>query len=415
MTATPADLLAPILEAYLEAPDGTLENASLYDALVQAGGLPHDALARRDPVGKSQQRHSLGKRTVRWHQQTLKAMGVLESAGQRGVWRLAQRTRTGLHQAAPGVKLVAFSTRLGVAVWGSCESVLAGLDVPITLCVTSPPYLLAVPRAYGGPTSERDYIDFLCRALEPVVEHLAPGGSICLNLPNDSFVPGLPARSMVLERLLLTLSDRFGLSLMDRLIWSNPSRPPGPMQWASRTRQQLNAGFEFIYWLTNDPARVPADNRRVLEAHTQRQLALMAAGGERREAMYGDGAYRMRPGAYGQVTPGRIPRNVLTRGHRCADTQRYRADAKALGLPTHGAIQPLSIPDFLVRFLSREGDLVIDPFGGTVKTGMAAQRHNRRWIVVEMMLDYLRASAERFREFDGFEIPAAIEHWPSAA
>lgn len=40
---------------------------------------------------------------------------------------------------------------------------------------------------------------------------------------------------------------------------------------------------------------------------------------------------------------------------------------------------------------------------------------NRRWIVVEKMLDYLRASAERFREFDGFEMPAAIESWPRAA
>lgn len=415
MTGKPADLLAPILEAYLGAPDGSLDNAALYDALVRAGGLPQDALSRRAPVGRSQQRHSLAKRTVRWHQQTLKAMGVLERADERGVWRLANRTNKGLHEAAPGVKLVAFSTRLGVAVWGACEGVLAELDEPITLCVTSPPYLLANPRAYGGPATERDYIDFLCQALEPVVAHLARGGSICLNLPNDSFQPGSPARSMYLERLMLTLHDRFGLQLMDRLVWSNPSRPPGPYQWASRTRQQLNSGYEFIYWLTNDPACVPADNRRVLEAHTRQHQALMAAGGEQREAVYGDGAYRLRRGAYGQVTPGKIPRNILTRGHRCADTQAYRADAQALGLPTHGATQPISIPDFLVRFLSREGDLVVDPFGGTVKTGMAAERQQRRWIVVERMLDYLRASAERFRGCEGFEMPAAIEGWPSAA
>ena len=376
---------------------------------------PRGDTARVAPVGEAGRRHNLGKRAVRWTQQTLKGMGLVERSAARGVWQLTQRTRRGLHEAAPGVKLVAFSTSLGVAVWGACESVLAGLDQPITLAVTSPPYPLAKQRAYGNPADETAYIDFLCRALEPVVAHLAPGGSICLNLPNDIFVPGLPSRSLYLERLMLALRDRFHLQLMDRLVWSNPSRPPGPMQWASKTRQQLNAGYEFIYWLTNDPSRVPADNRRVLEAHTQRHLALMAAGGEQREEVYGDGAYRLRPGSYANVTPGKIPKNVLTRGHRCADTLRYRADAKALGLPPHGAIQPISIPDFLIRFLSQEGDLVIDPFGGTVKTGMAAERLGRRWLVVEKMLDYLRASAERFRGCEGFHMPAGIEAWPRAA
>lgn len=414
-TATNPDLLTTVLEGYLSADAGELTNEQLYRALVDAGALPPKGQEKVAPVGEAGRRHDLDKRAVRWTQQTLKGMGLVERTDERGVWRLTRHTRTGLHEAAPGVKLVAFSTRLGLAVWGACESVLAGLDQPITLAVTSPPYFLSKQRAYGNPTDEQSYIDFLCSALEPVVAHLAPGGSICLNLPNDIFVPGLPARSMYLERLMIALSDRFHLKLMDRLVWSNPSRPPGPMQWASKTRQQLNAGYEFIYWFTNNPSRVPADNRRVLEAHTQRHLALMAGGGEQREVVYGDGAYRLRPGSYANVTPGRIPKNVITRGHRCADTLRYRADAQALGLPTHGAVQPISIPDFLIRFLSAEGDLVIDPFGGTVKTGMAAERLGRRWLVVEKMLEYLRASAERFRGCEGFYMPPAIEAWPRAA
>lgn len=409
------DLLAHVLDAYLGNPEGALSNEALYAAVERSGALPRETLSRVAPVGRAGRRHNLGKRAVRWAQQTAKAMGLLEHADERGVWRLTQRTRSGLHEAAPGVQLVAFSTRLGIAVWGACESVLAGLDMPITLAVSSPPYMLRTPRAYGNPTDEREYIDFLCRAVEPIARHLAPGGSVCLNLPNDIFEPGLPSRSLYLERLVLALADRFSLHLMDRLIWSNPSRPPGPVAWASKTRQQLNAGYEFVLWFSNDPARVPADNRRVLEAHTQRHLALMAAGGEQRDQVYGDGAYRLRPGAYAKVTPGRIPKNILVRGHRCADTLRYRADAAALGLPAHGAVQPLSIPDFLIRFLTKEGDVVCDPFGGTIKTGMAAERLGRRWIVVEKILEYVRASAERFRGCEGFHMPEAIERWPRAA
>ncbi len=128
----------------------------------------------------------------------------------------------------------------------------------------------------------------------------------------------------------------------------------------------------------------------------------MKAGGEDRNTNYGDGAYTLRPGSFGAPTEGRIPRNILTRGHSCADTRRYREDAKRLGLPAHGAMQPLSIPDFLIRFLSKTGDLVVDPFGGTAKAGMAAERLGRRWIVVEKVLEYICVAGERFSEYDGF-------------
>jgi hypothetical protein len=100
---------------------------------------------------------------------------------------------------------------------------------------------------------------------------------------------------------------------------------------------QLNSGYEVIYWFTNRPDLVKADNRRVLEQHTRRHMALMANGGERRTGKFSDGAYRLKKGAFGKPTDGRIPRNVLVRGHRCADADRYRADARALGLPVHGA------------------------------------------------------------------------------
>lgn len=412
MTTIQPDLFQHVLETYM-ASEGVLTNQALYAAVASRAGIDQERLTAQQPVGKSGQRHSVLKRAIRWHQQTLKAMRVLERVdGARGLWQLAIQNKKGLHEAPRSVKLVAFSTKLGVAVWGCCESVLAGLDMPISLVVTSPPYLIARGRAYGTHADEDQYIEFLVRAIEPIVRHLAPGGSIALNLTNDAFERGLPSRSLYRERLLLRLRSEFGLHLMDNLIWFNRSRPPSPVQWASKTRQQLNASYEVISWLCNDPSRVRANNRRVLEQHTARHMALMASGGEQRHASYADGNYVLRPGSFGTVTEGRIPRNVLERGHRCADTQRYRADAKALGLPIHGAMQPLSIPDFLIRLLTTEGDIVLDPFGGTVKTGMAAERLGRRWLVVERCLDYLRASAERFRTCAGFDMSPEMEYWP---
>lgn len=406
------NLFEHVLETYARADGEPLSNAQLYREVAERAGLSSSTMTAQTPVGVTRKPHNLAKRAIRWHQQTLKAMQVLERTAERGIWRLADRTKKGLHEARPDVQLIAFSTKLGAAVWGNCQTVLAGLDMPITLTVCSPPYLLRKARRYGNPASEQEYIDFLCRALEPCIRHLAPGGSICLNLSNDVFEPGLPSRSMYCERLLLALNSRFNLMLMDRLVWSNPSKIPGPIQWASKARTQLNVAWEPIYWLTNDPTRVRADNRRVLEAHTQRHLALIHSGGEARDATYGDGAYTLRQGSFSKPTPGRIPRNVLVRGHRCADSNQYRRDATALQLPVHGAMQPLSIPEFLIRLLTVEGELVVDPFGGTAKTGMAAERLGRRWLVVEKMLDYLRGGAERFRRFPGFEMSPAINAWP---
>ncbi|MEJ5209399.1 site-specific DNA-methyltransferase [Denitratimonas sp. CY0512] len=400
------DLFPHVTDAFLAAPEGqSLTTREIYDQVAQSAGLDEAVTGRRVPVGESGQQHNLYQRDVRWKIQTLKHMGLVErDPAQRGAWRVAVRTKTGLHEAIDTTRLVAFSTHLGVAIWGKCEHVLAGLGQQITAVITSPPYPLRKSRAYGGPSDEATYIDFICRAMEPLIKHLAPGGSLAINLGNDVFEQGLPSRSLYAERLLLMLCDRFGLHRMDTLIWSNPSKPPGPVRWASMARVQLNVGYEPIYWLTNDPTKVKSDNRRVLEAHTQQHQQLMGQGGERRYQSYSDGAYRIHPGRFGQRTAGRIPTNVLVRGHTCADSNQYRADARALGLPVHGAGQPLAIPEFLTRFLSDVGDLIVDPFGGTATTGMAAERNGRRWLVVEAMLDYLRAGAERFRPFPGFHL-----------
>jgi DNA modification methylase len=397
------DLFGAMLDVYAASDASALPNAALYERVANRLGIPAHERQRKEPIGRSGQQHATFARKVRWQQQTAKALGLIERVeGVRGAWQLAARHRKGLHEAGQGTRLIAFSTDLGIAIWARCESVLRGLDQPITLCVTSPPYFLARPRQYGNPADEQAYIDLICRAMEPIVEHLAPGGSICLNVANDVFMSGSPARSLYLERLTLTLADRFGLSLMDRLVWHNPSRPPGPTRWACVERVQLIGTYEPILWFTNDPTRVSADNRRVLREHTRRHVELMRSGGEQRTAVYGDGAHRLREGAFGRQTEGRIPRNVLVHGHRCRDSDQYRRDAAALGLPVHGAQQPIAIPEFLIRFLSQAGDLIVDPFGGVAKAGMAAERQGRRWIVVEAMLEYLQGAAERFKGFPGF-------------
>ncbi|ACT52093.1 site-specific DNA-methyltransferase [Methylovorus glucosotrophus] len=396
------DLFSEILHAYPSEGDRGLSNASLYERIADRAQLSPEDLNARAPVGESKQPVNLLKRRIRWFQQTLKHAGILERVdGERGVWKLTNPAGDGLRKINPGVSVLGFSTKLGLAILGSCDTVFSRLDTPIHLCVTSPPYPLASQRAYGNP-NEGDFVDWLCRSIEPVVKNLVNGGSICLNIGNDIFISGSPARSLYQERLLLALHDRLGLSLMDRLVWHNPSKPPGPVQWASLNRVQLNVAWEPVYWLTNNPNAVRSDNRRVLQEHTERHLNFIRNGGIKARSSASDGAYIKRIGAYSTETLGRIPRNVLTFGHACQDQRNYKQFAKNVGLPAHGAAMPLSLASFLIEFLSRPDDLVVDPFGGSFSTAKAAEQLGRRWLSTECMIEYVLGASVRFKEFDGF-------------
>ena len=265
MTNPQLDLFSTVLHAYSAETAGVLDNTTLYGKVAANMGLDPDQVAKKTPVGKSQQLHNLFERKVRWHQQSLRGAGILEHVpGERGVWQLTKPASKDLNQISPTVSVVGFSTDLGIAILGSCDSVFSAIDSPITLMLTSPPYPLAKPRAYGNPT-EAQYVDWIIRMLEPIVKNLVRGGSICLNLSNDIFLPGSPARSIYCERLVVALHDKLGLFKMDTLIWENKSKPPGPVRYASIERTQLNVVYEPVYWFTNDPTCVRSNNRRVLQ------------------------------------------------------------------------------------------------------------------------------------------------------
>ncbi|WHR54465.1 MULTISPECIES: DNA-methyltransferase [Vibrio] len=320
---------------------------------------------------------------------------------------MANKNKKGLHEAMGEVKLVAYSTNLGIAIWGNSKKVFTELGEPIHLCVTSPPYPLKIERGYGN-VSEQAWVDFITESLEPIVENLVPGGSVVLNVSNDIFESKRPSRSTYLERMVLALNDRLGLSLMDRWPWINTSKPPAPTQWACVNRMQLCSAWEPVYWFTNDPDRVRSDNRRVLVEHTEQHKKLLEQGGDSRIATYGDGAYRLRGNAFSNKTQGKIPKNIIQRGHRCADTSAVRKIAKELGLPPHPAMFPTDIPSFAIEFLTNEDELVVDLFSGSNKTGLAAERAGRRWVACDLILEYVRTQAELFSSFAGFWMNPAL-------
>ena len=66
----------------------------------------------------------------------------------------------------------------------------------------------------------------------------------------------------------------------------------------------------------------------------------------------------------------------------------------------HPARFPVQLPEFFIKFLTAEGDLVLDPFAGSCTTGEAAERLSRRWIGFEPVPAYLDGARFRFERGD---------------
>lgn len=391
------DLFGSVLEAYTASVE-PISNNNLY-SLLQKQGFNVAEAEHKEISGNV---HNLAKRQVRWIQQTLKDAGVIKRV-ERGVWEFLDKApKSDLHGVKPGFCLLGFSTRHGAAILGTCESFFSKFKAPIHLILTSPPYPLKTARKYGN-VEEREYVDWLCRVIEPVIDNLAPGGSVAINLGNEIFLDKSPARSMYVERLVLALNERFGLWKMDNLIWENPTRPPGPCQWASKNRVQLNATYENVIWMCNDPEKCFADNRRVLLPHSEQHMKFMLAGGSKTYRSNADGSHRVYPGAYGNITQGKIPRNVLHMAHRCADQLAYKKNCKSLNIVPHGAPMPLRLAEFLIAYLTEVGQTVVDPFAGSFTVPKAAEILNRLWFATEMMYEYVLASGSRFDKLDGYK------------
>jgi len=62
---------------------------------------------------------------------------------------------------------------------------------------------------------------------------------------------------------------------------------------------------------------------------------------------------------------------------------------------THPTIKPLALMEYLVKLVSREGQVVLDPFMGSGTTGMACKRLDRDFIGIEMMPEYMEIAKAR--------------------
>jgi site-specific DNA-methyltransferase (cytosine-N4-specific) len=291
----------------------------------------------------------------------------------------------------PFVVEPAYLTDLGAA-WAadSMEWLPTLADGSVALAITSPPFALLRPKAYGNHV-EDEYLAWLLGFARELRPKLADDGSFVIDM-GGAYQRGEPRRSLVQWKFLVAVVEELGYSLAQECYWENPSKLPSPFEWVNKRKLRLKDPVDTVWWLGKTPWP-RADTTRVLRPYSDRMRKLLAdpaayyQAAERPSQHYVSWNFRDNGGA--------LPTHLLTIPNSESNTAYLRA-CKALGIASHPARFPEALPEFFVNLLTDPGDLVVDFFAGSNTTGSVAERLGRRWASCELHRAYVAASALRF-------------------
>jgi site-specific DNA-methyltransferase (cytosine-N4-specific) len=281
----------------------------------------------------------------------------------------------------------AYRTRLGKAYQADALDVLRRLaDNSVSLVLTSPPFALRRPKAYGN-VEPGQYVEWFWPFAQQIHRILKPDGSFVLDL-GGAWNRGSGTRSLYPYHLLLRLTEIFHLA--QDFYWYNPSKLPTPAEWVTIRRTRVKDAVTTIWWLskTENPN---ADNRRVLKPYSKSMRRLLKDGYEpaRRPSQHEISPHFRRDNG------GAIPPNILTVPN-CKSNDDWFRRCRAAGLAIHPARFPPEVPEFFIRFLTQPRQLVVDPFAGSNTTGWVAELLGRHWLSIEINPEYVAGSRLRF-------------------
>lgn len=312
-----------------------------------------------------------------------------------------------------------------VTLWhGDALDVLRGLpDGSVDCCVTSPPYFglrdYGVDGQLGAESSPAEYVEAMRAVFAEVRRVLSDDGTLWLNL-GDSYSGGgggaggkagayidggTPrrngnehyARMGIGPKNLLGIPWRVAFALQDdgwtlrnSIIWHKPNAMPESITDRLSTRHEnvFLLSKSRRYWFDLDPIREPVV--------TSRPEALSWARDSKEADVPGQSMRQHRSAReYGKASG----TNTKPTGKRhAAQDERGRNPGDVWSIPTqpfpgaHFAVFPSALAERCILAGCKPGGTVLDPFSGSGTTGMAAGKHGRRYVGIDLNADYLDLS-----------------------
>jgi DNA modification methylase len=332
--------------------------------------------------------------------------------------QMAEVLRQGRRASTP-----IYSTNLGSAYCGDSFKVLRSKPLAahkgkVQLAFTSPPFPLNTKKSYGNLQGD-EYIRWFAKYAPLLRDMVTENGSIVIEIGN-TWMPGQPTMATHTLEAFLRFLKMGDLHLCQEFIWFNPARLPSPIEWVNKERIRVKDAFTRIWWMSPS-TRPKADNRKVLREYSPSMKRLIEtgkynAGARPSEHQIGAESFKANnngaippsvggadalPSLDGLITPKGFAEYLeettnLLKVTNTLSNDSYRRFCLERGAPVHPARMPSTLVEFFVKFLTDEGDTVLDPFAGSNTTGAVAQGLGRRWLSIEADWTFAAHSIGRF-------------------
>lgn len=247
---------------------------------------------------------------------------------------------------------------------GDCLELLAQVpDASIALVITSPPYNIGKP--YEDRTDLEAYLSWQERVIQEAVRIIKPTGSLVWQVGN--YVEN--GEILPLDILLYPIFKRQGLQLRNRIVWA--------FEHGLHAKRRFSGRYEVALWLTkSETYTFHLDRVRVPQKYPNKRH-------------------------FKGPKKGQISSNPL--GKNPGDVWIFpNVKANHVEKTAHPAQFPVELVERFVLALTEEEDWVLDPFGGSGTTLIAALMHRRKGAMAEILPDYVNIAKQRLRDaWDG--------------
>ena len=229
----------------------------------------------------------------------------------------------------------------------------------VQLIVTSPPYNIG--KEYEKRLDIKSYLKQQTEIITECTRVLSNTGSICWQVGNYTNKGAIIPLDVVLYPIFIDL----GLTLRNRIVWH--------FEHGLHCSRRLSGRYETIMWFTkSDNYFFNLDTIRVPQKYPGKKYFKGPKAGE-----YSCNPLGKNPGDVWAI-PNVKSNHVEKTSHPCQF--------------------PVELVERLVLSMSKEDDLVLDPFLGSGTTIIAAIKHNRRGAGSEIKSEYISIAEDRIRK-----------------
>jgi site-specific DNA-methyltransferase (adenine-specific) len=248
---------------------------------------------------------------------------------------------------------------------GECTEVLASFPAEaFDLVVTSPPYAEQRKRQYGG-IKEQDYPNWTVKWMAACWRVLKPQGSVAIVI-RPHVHKGQISDYVLRTRLAVR---EWGWTECEELIWIKPDSPP--LGHVGRPRR----AWESILWFGKS-----------LSAYCNPKANGKPSNRVGFISVKGVGEYKSGVSA---------PKSGIARCRDYVEVGTAKSDHSKKN--THPAQYPEEVASWIIKLLSPEDGIVLDPFIGSGTTALACVKNNRKYVGIDVSSEYCNMAIERIK------------------